>query len=170
LLETFAALLSITRLETGELETNFKEIELGILIKDAIDIYEPIAEDKGQRLVLQDDLKDLSVLGDRDLITQCFSNLLDNAIKYGPADSTITIVLNQNGQKAVITVHDQGTGIPEDETENVLKRFYRVESSRNLPGNGLGLSLVSAVIRLHNGQLKLENNNGFQAQVTLPMQ
>ena len=168
LLITFAALLSITRLETGELETNFKAISLSDLIEDAIDIYEPIAEDKGQKIVLQDKLKDLTVLGDRDLITQCFSNVLDNALKYGPADSTITIDLSPSETGAKVVIHDEGSGIPEAEQSKVLERFYRVESSRNLPGNGLGLSLVAAVIRIHNGQLKLENNNGFQVEITLP--
>ncbi|MFD2205555.1 sensor histidine kinase [Kiloniella antarctica] len=174
LLITFAALLSITRLETGELETNFDPISLGSLLEDAIEIYEPLAEDKGQRIVLQDKLNESSrperVLGDRDLIIQCFSNLIDNAIKYGPKNSTITIDLSSNDTEAKIIIHDEGTGIPEDEHTNVLERFYRVESSRNLPGNGLGLSLVAAVVRIHNGKLTLANNNGFQAVIILPMQ
>ncbi|WP_419904715.1 ATP-binding protein [Kiloniella sp.] len=174
LLVTFAALLSITRLETGELETNFNPISLSTLIEDAIDIYEPIAEDKGQKIVLEDNLKVHSslgtILGDRDLITQCFSNVIDNALKYGPADSTITIRLFPSDKGAKVVIHDQGSGIPKDEQSKVLERFYRVESSRNLPGNGLGLSLAAAVIRIHNGQLKLENHNGFQVELTLAMQ
>ncbi|MEH6631262.1 MAG: ATP-binding protein [Halopseudomonas aestusnigri] len=177
LLVTFAALLSITRLETGELETNFNPISLSTLIGDATDIYEPIAEDKGQKIVLEDKLKGYTILGDRDLITQCFSNLIDNALKYGPANSTIIIKLfpcetgeKPNETNAKVIIHDQGTGIPKSEQSKVLERFYRVETSRNLPGNGLGLSLVAAVIRIHNGQLKLENTDGFQVELTLPMQ
>ena len=174
LLITFAALLSITRLETGELETNFDPISLGALLEDAIDIYEPLAEDKGQSIILRDKLSKNTasekVLGDRDLIIQCFSNLIDNAVKYAPPDSTITIDLSSSGSEAKIVIHDEGAGIPEGEHTNVLERFYRVETSRNLPGNGLGLSLVAAVVRIHNGQLELQNNNGFQVAITLPMQ
>ena len=168
LLITFAALLSITRLETGELETNFKEIRLSDLIKDAIDIYEPIAEDKGQEIVLLDNLEERPLLGDRDLITQCFSNLLDNALKYGPKNSTISIRLDQSGSSTVLRVHDQGSGIPDHETEKVLERFYRVESSRNMPGNGLGLSLVAAVVRIHGGTLSMKNKDGFAVTLELP--
>ncbi|WP_020593622.1 sensor histidine kinase [Kiloniella laminariae] len=174
LLVTFSALLSITRLETGELETNFAPMPLGSLIEDAIEIYEPLAEDKGQNIILKDTLSGQSVagqiLGDRDLITQCFTNLIDNAVKYGPANSTITITLSAVETGAEIVIHDAGSGIPENEQSNVLERFYRVESSRNLPGNGLGLSLVAAVLRIHNGQLKLENHNGFQVTIILPSQ
>ncbi|MCZ4281970.1 ATP-binding protein [Kiloniella laminariae] len=174
LLVTFSALLGITRLETGEQETNFAPMPLGTLIADAIDIYEPIAEDRGQSIILNDHTNDNAgygnILGDRDLITQCFSNLIDNALKYGPANSKITIDLFSGETDIKIVVHDEGSGIPEDEQSNVLERFYRVESSRNLPGNGLGLSLVAAVVRLHNGQLKLENKNGFQVIISLPKQ
>ncbi|WP_052741667.1 sensor histidine kinase [Kiloniella litopenaei] len=181
LLMTFTALLSISRLETGELETNFKPIRLPHLVKDTIEIYEPLAEDKGQQIILNDALMSQHtdnsrssgdkplISGDCDLIAQCVSNLLDNAIKYGPENSVITIRIDNSDTHVTLSIHDQGNGIPEAEHKKVLERFYRVESSRNLPGNGLGLALVSAVIHLHNGNMKFRNEKGFQVEVSLPI-
>ena len=180
LLMTFTALLSISRLETGELETNFKPIRLSHLVKDTIEIYEPLAEDKGQQIIFKDAVPNQHsssshssgdkplISGDCDLIAQCISNLLDNAIKYGPDNSAITIRIDNSDTHVTLSIHDQGNGIPEAEHKKVLERFYRVESSRNLPGNGLGLSLVSAVIHLHNGSLKFSNETGFQVEISIP--
>ncbi len=107
---------------------------------------------------------------DRDLLFQAFANLLDNAIKYAPPGAHIDVRLTEEAQQHCVAVCDDGPGIPQAEREKVFQRFYRVEGSRSLhPGNGLGLSLVQAVINLHGGSVTLgDNSPGLRVSVILP--
>ena len=155
LLSTFNALLRIARIESATLRSGFGEVDLTLLLRDLAELYEPAAQEKGQRVGVEL-LTGVRVQGDRDLLVQAFANLLDNAIKYSPEGSTIRVGLDRHPGGAVrVRVSDTGPGIPAGERDAVMRRFYRGESSRTTAGSGLGLSLVDAVARLHRAELEL---------------
>ena len=169
LLATFAALLRIARIEAGGHTAKFKPVELAELTRDAVELYEALAEDKNLRFSAH--IEDgISLDGDRDLLFQALTNLLDNAIKYTPAGGTVALELKRSGSTADIAISDSGRGIAEAERDKVVQRFYRLESSRSTPGSGLGLSLVKAVARLHRATLLLDDNApGLKATLRLPL-
>ncbi len=153
LLQTFNALLRITNIEKGERRTKLEELKLNKIIKDVVELYEPIAEEKGIKIT--SDYQNISYAGDKDLLFQALANLLDNAIKFSPDGGNINIILEQVNGRPVIEIKDTGVGIDKADKAKVFDRFYRADSSRNSPGSGLGLSLVSAVIKLHKGTIEL---------------
>lgn len=162
LLATFNALLRIARLETRGNTADMKPVSLGLLVSDACELYEALAEDKQQHF--EQALDDQAMIeGDRDLLFQMVSNLIDNAIKYTPEQGDIRVAVYTEGDDTVFEVSDSGIGIPDEEKENVFQRFYRVGKSRSLPGNGLGLSLVSAVAEIHKGRIVLRDRHPGQA-------
>ena len=169
LLATFAALLRIARIEAGGHTAKFKSVDLAALVHDAAELYEALAEEKCVHLSTQVEAS-VVVGGDRDLLFQAITNLLDNAIKYTPAGGEVSLELKRISKTANITVSDTGSGIPEAERDKVVQRFYRLESSRSNPGSGLGLSLVNAVTKLHRAELLLEDNApGLKATLRLPI-
>ncbi|MDX1635795.1 MAG: HAMP domain-containing sensor histidine kinase [Marinobacter sp.] len=163
LLATFNALLRIARLETRGNAADMKPVSLGLLVSDACELYEALAEEKEQTFRHSVD-DQVMIEGDRDLLFQMVSNLIDNAIKYTPEHGDILVVVRYDGPEAVIEVSDSGVGIPDSEKDQVFQRFYRVGKSRSLPGNGLGLSLVSAVTEIHQGQILLSDRYPGEAQ------
>ncbi len=168
MLQTFNALLRIARIETLQHREAFKKIDLGTLLHDVIELYEPLAEEKGQSLSLQANTT-VYIQGDRDLLFQSMANLLDNAIKYTPPQGRIEITLGKQADSGWIIITDSGPGIPEAERLQVFKRFYRLEKSRTTPGSGLGLSLVAAVARIHGMTLRLEDNQpGLRVRCEFP--
>jgi signal transduction histidine kinase len=178
LIRTFDALLMIARAESGEVRDGMSEFDAAEVARDVSELYEPLAEDKG--LTLEVEVKQhAAVKGNRELVSQALANLVDNAIKYAaPAEKTADAVNGARGirvtaeaepDRIVLTVSDHGPGIPTADRSRVVDRFVRLEQSRSQPGSGLGLSLVSAVARLHGGELKLEDNApGLRARITLP--
>ncbi len=169
LLATFAALLRIARIESGGHGTKFEPVDLAALARDAADLYQALAEEKGLRFEMQAG-DGISVDGDRDLLFQALINLLDNAVKYTPAGGEVSLRLEQSGDTADIVVCDSGIGIAEEERDKVGQRFYRGEASRSTPGSGLGLSLVEAVARLHRAEMLLEDNApGLRVILRLPI-
>jgi signal transduction histidine kinase len=167
LLATFAALLRIARIEAGGHIAKFKNVDLATLVHDAAELYEALAEEKQLRFSTQVDAS-VAVDGDRDLLFQAITNLLDNAIKYTPAGGEVSLELKHIGKTADIVISDSGAGIPEAERDKVGQRFYRLESSRSTPGSGLGLSLVKAVANLHRAELLFEDNApGLKATLRL---
>ncbi|GGY71729.1 HAMP domain-containing sensor histidine kinase [Marinobacter zhanjiangensis] len=174
LLATFNALLRIARLETrGNTTADLRPVSLGMLVSDACELYEALAEDKHQSFVQEID-EEVMVEGDRDLLFQMVSNLIDNAIKYTPEEGGIVIRVTLDDGSAVFEVGDSGVGVPDDEKGQIFQRFYRVGKSRSLPGSGLGLSLVSAVVEIHKGSIGLFDHHpgadypGLRVRVTLP--
>ena len=154
LISTFNSLLLIARAETGEARENFEPTDMKSVLADVVDLYEPLAEAK--RISLKSvSVKQAIINGDRGLISQVIANLIDNAIKYTPEDGAVSVSLKLAGDEAVVEVRDTGPGIPQAERDHVLRRFVRLEASRNEAGSGLGLSLVAAVIRLHDGEIAL---------------
>ena len=180
LIRTFDALLMIARAESGEVRDGMAEFDVAEVARDVSELYEPLAEDKG--LTLEVEAKErAAVKGNRELVSQALANLVDNAIKYaapaakGPPGAVngertgILVKANADQDQVVLTVSDRGPGIPQGDRSRVIDRFVRLERSRSLPGSGLGLSLVSAVARLHGGELKLEDNApGLRARISLP--
>ena len=173
LLDTFNALLSIARAEAGQSRSGLVSIDVSELIADVAELYEPMAEEEGGTLTATT-APDLSVTGDRQLLAQALTNLLDNALKYGAREGetpAITVTAAREDDKVVITVADHGEGIPPEDRGRVTERFVRLDASRTKPGNGLGLSLVSGVMKLHKGALLLEDNHpGLKASLVLPVQ
>jgi signal transduction histidine kinase len=168
LLSTFNALLRMARIESCESRAAFAEVPLKPLLQDLVDFYQPLADERQQHLVLRLQAP-VSVLGDRDLLFQAFANLLDNAIKYTPCQGRIRVSLQQQPAGLRLIIEDSGPGIPAHERDKVFRRFYRLEQSRNLPGNGLGLSLVAVVAKLHDITLQLQDNSpGLRVVMNFP--
>jgi signal transduction histidine kinase len=169
LLATFNALLRIAQIESGNPRSGFAEADLVPILRDVCEFYEPLAAEKNQSLGVELPASCAGVY-DRDLLFQAFANLLDNAIKYAPQGGHISVRLEDGADGSCVTVCDDGPGIPAAEREQVFQRFYRVEESRSgHPGNGLGLSLVQAVINLHGGRVALADNRpGLRVTVQLP--
>lgn len=156
LLATFNALLSIAELESGARLDQTAPVDLSEVARSAADLYEPVAEEKGFTLSVMAE-PGVRIRGDRHLLSQALANLLDNALKYAGNGKIELRVFPKNGQ-AILEVADQGLGIPEADRQSVLDRFVRLEPSRTTPGNGLGLSLVRAIARRHDGSVTLEDN------------
>ncbi|MFZ1110351.1 MAG: ATP-binding protein [Rhodomicrobium sp.] len=172
LIQTFDALLSIARLEAGSRSESFGPLNICALIRDVADLYEPAAEERGLSLRLSCS-GDVMMAGEKHLIGQALANLLDNAIKYAApsgkaAPASIGIGLEDKGDAVDIVISDNGPGVPAADRERVLQRFVRLQPSRSIPGSGLGLSLVAAVARLHDGAVSLEDNEpGLRVRLTL---
>jgi signal transduction histidine kinase len=142
-----------------------ERVELKALIAGVVELYQPVAEDAGMRLVLAPPpVPDpLYVDANPQLLGQAFANLIDNAIKYAGTPTTataseITIELSGNDQSISVVVGDRGPGIARADRKRVLERYVRLEKSRSQPGTGLGLSLVAAVARAHGARLTLGEN------------
>jgi signal transduction histidine kinase len=175
LIRTFDALLMIARAESGQARDNMAEIDAAAIARDVGELYEPLADEKG--IVLKIEAPNAApVRGNRELVSQALANLIDNAIKYaGPngklngAPAEIVVKAGVDGNHVALSVADRGPGIAEADRGRVVERFVRLEQSRSEPGSGLGLSLASAVARLHGGELKLEDNHpGLRSIIELP--
>lgn len=161
LIRTFNALLLIARVEAGTPSGALDDMDISEVINDVAELYAPVAEDAG--MSLETNVQDgLTLRANRELISQALVNLIENAIKYAAMESTkdksITLGARRSGDKILVEISDHGPGIPAADRQEVVKRFVRLEKSRTEPGSGLGLSLVSAVARLHKGIFKIEDN------------
>ncbi|MGB7043143.1 MAG: ATP-binding protein, partial [Xanthobacteraceae bacterium] len=180
--------LMIARAESGQARDNMTEFDAAQIARDVGELYEPLAEEKGLELKVEAPTA-APVRGNRELVSQALANLIDNAIKYaapnGKADAVangaanngsangapteIVVAAGNEGERIALSVADHGPGIPEADRGRVVERFVRLEQCRSAPGSGLGLSLASAVARLHGGELKLEDNRpGLRSIIALP--
>ena len=154
ILERFGAMLRISEIGALQRRSGFDVISLQTLVDELCELYEPLAEEKS--ITLKSSTAAVGPLhADRALLFEAFSNLLDNAIKFAPNGGEVSVDLwsSQSGPQLVIA--DNGPGIPVSERNAVLNRFYRVEQTRHVPGTGLGLGIVSAIIRLHDFELRI---------------
>jgi len=149
LLLTFRALLRISEIEDSARRTGFVAVDLTQVAADVVELFEPLAEERGLHLSYSGPAQPAWLQGDAHLLFDALSNLVDNALKFTPAEGRVEVRVEADGDAVQVQVRDNGPGIPEHEREAVLRRFYRSERSRHTPGNGLGLSLVAAVARLH---------------------
>jgi signal transduction histidine kinase len=164
----FSSLTRISQIEATDRTAAFRTIDLAEIVREVVELFDAAAEEKGGQLNTLGDQRVL-VTGDRDLLFDAVANLVDNAIKHGPEAGRVTVDVRQGDAGAAIAVSDEGPGIPGDEIRNVFKRFYRLERSRRTPGNGLGLSLVAAVARLHGAQIEtLDNAPGLTIRLWFP--
>jgi signal transduction histidine kinase len=169
LLAMFTALLRISQVEAGTRLSAFRAFALSELLDRVYEMYRPVAEDYGHTLEL--DLRDeVSIRGDAELLTQMFSNLIENALRHTPPDTRVVVALDASNGRALVSVSDTGPGIPPEERDKVLRRFYRLTGSRSTPGNGLGLALVAAIVNLHQATIELgDNAPGLRVSISLPM-
>lgn len=183
LIQIFDALLSIARAEAGAGREGMTDFDAGSVARDVGELYEPVAEERGVALRISAG-SGLLLHGSRELIGQALANLVDNALKYGgleatresgasggrqTAGGTIEISARRNDRNIEFAVADHGPGIAEEDRLRVLDRFVRLENARSRPGSGLGLSLATAVARLHHGSLRLEDNKpGLRVVIRLP--
>jgi signal transduction histidine kinase len=168
LIATFNALLLIAEADSGVARGAMTQIDLSAVVADVAELYAPLAEEKNIALSVLP-MGVVTIEGSRSLISQALANLIDNAIKYTPAEGRIAISASETPGGVDLTVADSGPGIPTEERTRVLERFVRLEASRNSPGTGLGLSLVAAVARLHDARLKLSDNApGLKATMSFP--
>jgi signal transduction histidine kinase len=167
-LATFNALLRIARVESGAYRSAFTTVDLKPIVHDVCELYQAAAEES--QVTLQANAPEpVEVYGDRELLAQVLTNLVDNAVKYTPPGGVVRIELARSGDLAQLRVADTGAGIPLEDRSRVLQRFTRLDRARSQPGNGLGLALVNAVTLQHHGRLLLgDNGPGLVVTVELP--
>lgn len=156
-LRIFSSITRIAQIETQARKGAFRTVNLVEIAGEVVELYDAAAEQDGTRLTVAGE-REVLVTGDRDLIFDAIANLVDNAIKHGRHGGQVVVANENIDGRPVISIADDGPGIPADECEHVFKRFYRLEHSRYAPGNGLGLSLVAAVARLHGARIEMLDN------------
>jgi len=168
-LRMFASLTRISQIETRHRTAAFRTVDLAEIAGAVVELFDAAAEDRGVHLAAAGDPHVL-LTGDRDLLFDAMANLVDNAIKHGRDGGHVTVAVTAAHGGAVMAVADDGPGIPPHEVEHVFKRFYRLERSRRTPGNGLGLSLVAAVARLHGARIELvDRAPGLEFRLQFPL-
>ena len=165
-LATFDALIAIARAEAGASKTAMESVDLSTVVSDMADLYRPLAEQKGIS-VTQNIAEGCQISGHRQFLSQAVGNLLDNAVKFTPTGGSIAIALSRDPARLVIS--DSGPGIAAADRARVLQRFVRLDASRSAAGNGLGLSLVAGVAKLHGAELELSDSDlgGLSVQLTI---
>jgi len=168
IVKTFDALLMISRVESGATVAKFSPLDAKVIAADIYELYEALAEDEGVKLFFEEGHDNTLLFnGNRELISQAISNLIDNAIKYGGDE--IHLSVEMSNEIILISVMDNGQGIAQEDLTRVMERFVRLDESRNTSGNGLGLSLVNAISKLHEGQFLLEAGDvGLKAILEIP--
>ncbi len=171
LIRTFNAILMISRIEASSAIEHLEMMNMKLILEDAVELYEPFAEESGVLLQLGD-IFDKELKLNRELVAQTIFNLIDNAIKYASKDrekAKVCLSMEYRDEHLLVVVSDNGPGIAEDKREKVTERFVRLEESRTQPGFGIGLSIAKAVMKLHGGELLLENANpGLRAVLLFP--
>jgi len=166
----FDKLLQIAALEAGVRAGSLEALDLAAIAQDMTELYEVAAEEQGVTLRYAGPAA-APVRGDRDLLANALASLIDNAIKYGRSGGRVDVRVDADAQDGatVLAVRDYGPGVPAQDMDKLTRRFYRVDQSRNLPGNGLGLAIVTAIVQLHGGTLLLRDAApGFEACMRLP--
>jgi signal transduction histidine kinase len=156
-LRIFTSIVRIAQIETQARKGGFRSVNLVEIAGEVVELYDAAAEQDGTKLTLTGD-REVMATCDRDLIFDAISNLVDNALKHGRHGGEVVVACETVGAQPVISIADDGPGIPHCEHDHVFKRFYRLEQSRYTPGNGLGLSLVAAVARLHGARIEMCDN------------
>ena len=156
---TISAILRISAVEQGAREKQFKDFDLAAVCAQLLDFYEPLAESKGVTMIVDAAATPVPVRGDRDLMREALSNLIDNAIKFTPAGGAVRIEARMAEGRAFALVSDTGVGVPPQERAKIFDRFFRGERSGQTPGHGLGLSIAETIANLHGFKLRVEDNN-----------
>ncbi len=166
------SLLFLSRADSDKINIHKKNIVLALFLEQTIEFINPLAEEKEQHIELKGP-NNLTVRADPDLLREAVLNILDNAIKYSPQKSTITVQIGTNGHQIVIAISDQGKGVPADQRGKIFRRFYRVDKarSREMGGSGLGLAISLWAIRAQGGHITVENGpeSGSVFSIILPI-
>jgi len=169
LLDMINTMLVISKAEAGEGEFDFKKTNLSLMIKNACDLFEPLADDKNIRFdtTIEDQI---FIVADTKMLQRAFSNLLDNAIKYTLENGKINVIVLKDNNCIIIRIEDTGIGIAKKYLEKIFQRFYRTESSRTRQGTGLGLSFARTIVRQHKGEIIVTSfpGKGSVFEITLP--
>lgn len=166
---TFQSLLQLAQVEGGADKARFAAVDMNAVCRTIVEVFEPLAAERGQDLALMLPHETITTQGDKVLLQQLLSNLVENALRHTPRGSQVEVTLARQDGKTTLRVTDNGTGIPKAERARVLQRLYRLDQSRNTQGNGLGLSLVDAVATLHGATLTLKDNTpGLRVLVQFP--
>ena len=168
LIQMLDRLLQIAEAESGARRQSFLPVLLTSVLSDVVELYDATAEADGITLTSEIEGRPIA-LGDKNLLTSALANLIDNALKYAGSGSTVQVRAIEERDTVSLVVRDDGPGIPPTERARVVDRFYRLDHSRSLPGNGLGLSIVTAIASLHWGELDLADASpGLIARIVLP--
>ncbi len=166
-------MLEITRTETRLNASAFEMIDFAEMLRQAYELFEATASDKGIELTLDIPHHPVMLPGDKFKLQRLIANLVDNAIKFTPSGKVSILLHDENG-KAVFAVQDSGSGVADGDKKRIFDRFYRCDSSRTLPGNGLGLPMVQAIVTIHGGTIKVldapEGGAIFEVELPLSMQ
>ncbi len=167
---TFEALLNIGQLQAGERRQRFIPVDISQVVRDVHEAYEPVFQDQGFAFQLAPLPEHAIVAGDRELLVQMLANVFDNALRHCPAGTAVVVTPSCGRSTFHIAIADNGPGIPAPERSKVFERFYRLERARSTPGHGLGLSVVAAIVELHEGEIALDDAApGTVISVRLPL-
>lgn len=167
LLDLFSSLLAISEIEGQSIRAGFKPVRLDEAVGEMADIYRPAMEDEGRAITVR--TQPVFVRGNRRLLQNVVANLLDNILLHTPRGTPVWIGLDREGDRAVLTVRDEGPGIPPAEHERAFRRLTRLDASRSTPGHGLGLSLVAAIVEAHGGTVGIvPSEAGLTIEIALP--
>lgn len=158
ILDTFGAILRISQIESGSRRSGFCRLDLSALVTETCETFSPAFEEDGKTLN-HEVSSGLEVHGDRELLILSLSNLLENANLHTPVGTAVRVTLRKVSSHVELTVCDNGNGVPPLQRKRIFERFFRVDESRTTSGNGLGLSIVAAIVDLHSGQVFAEDNN-----------
>lgn len=159
-------LLTLSRQETGLQGGDFHRVSLKDVLIDVVESLRILAEEKGIRLIL-DDHDEQTVLGDELALNQLFFNLIENAVKYTPADGVVRISSQREGSSVRVTVEDTGIGVESKHHEHLFERFYRVDAARSTAGTGLGLAICRSIVEAHHGTIEVESEPGRGTKFTV---
>jgi len=169
LIVVFNKLLQIAEAESGMRTQAFVRVNLALIARDMVELYDAAAEEAGVRLSASGE-EEIWTDGDHDLLASAVASLIDNALKYAGPGAQVRVYAWSSAQSACITVQDDGPGVPRAELPRLSERFYRLDRARHQPGNGLGLAIVAATATLHGGQLELSDAMpGLCASLRLPL-
>jgi signal transduction histidine kinase len=167
---TFDALLRISQLEARTRRKRFRLLDMNGILRETAELYDGALEEPRCSLALDLKAKGCMINGDRELLIQLWCNLIENAIRHGPGGTRMRIAASHSLNDLVVTMEDNGPGIPPEEREKVFRRLYRLERSRSTPGTGLGLSLVKAIAELHEASIRLEDAGpGLRVVIRFPV-
>jgi heavy metal sensor kinase len=163
-------ILELAEIDAGLKVMTMEQVDLARIVNMAVELYQPAAEDREISLTVQIEKQPFFVIGNVNNLQRLLANLLDNAIKFTPAGGKITIALASENEHAVLTVADNGPGIPPKDRERIFDRFYRGDASRSISGNGLGLALVKSIAEKHNGSVTVDSDgkNGSCFIIQIP--
>ena len=168
-LEIFSSLLRLAQLEAGDRIPDSQKLVVADLFNTLADLYQPVAHEQKQTLPLIRPNRSLTIDGNRLLLTQTLANLSETAINHVPSGTVISLSVHMENNRVIMAVSDNGPGIPAEDHERVFEKMVRLDTSRTVPGTGLGLSMVRAIVNLHGGSIRLADNHpGLRCEIVFP--